>query len=139
MTVTADTEAIKIPKSLEDIFGGQMSCDIAGCKVIFGHPVDLDSEFTAPAREQLQRAAAAEHGWKQTVARLLICPDCAAGPLGRVVVEEPHWNAPPRVEPRPPVMTGDDVSTIAIPAIRVADLRNPAGRRPYETPKDSAA
>ncbi|MEV6035973.1 hypothetical protein AB0L65_32790 [Nonomuraea sp. NPDC052116] len=131
MTVTVDTEteAVKIPKSLDDLFNGQMSCDTAGCKVIFGHPVDLDSEYTAPVRQQLQQAAAAEHGWKQTTAGLFICPDCASGPLGWVVVELPHWSTRPSAESdsRPPVMHGDNVSTIAIPAVV-----EPAGDHPYE-------
>jgi hypothetical protein len=139
MTVTADTEAIKIPKSLEDLFGGQMTCDTAGCKAIFGHPVDLDSDFHAPPRQQLQRAAVDGHGWKQTLAGLSICSDCACGPLGLVVAEEPHWNTQPRAEPLPPVMVGDDVATIALPAIRVADLRTSAGRRPYDTNLERSA
>jgi hypothetical protein len=135
MTITAEaeTEAVEIPKSLELLLGGQMPCDTAGCKVIFGHPVELDSEYAAPLRQQLQQVAAAEHGWKQTTASLFVCPDCAAGPLGLVVVEDPHWNPLPKTQPRPPVMHGDNVSTIAIPAIRVADLRTPpAGVHPYE-------
>lgn len=133
MTITT----LEAPPSVQLIFGGQMPCDTAECKVIFGHPVDLDSEFTAPVRQQLQQVATAEHGWKQTTAGLFICSDCAGGPLGLVVVEQPHWNTPRKAEPRLPVMTGDNVSTVAIPAIRVTDLRDPAGRFPY-SPKDAA-
>lgn len=139
MTITAETETVEAPPSVLLVLGGQMPCDTAGCKAIFGHPVDLDSDFHAPARHQLQQAAADGHGWKQTIAGLFICSDCACGPLGLVVIEEPHWNTPPRAEPRPPVMTGDDVSTIAIPAIRVADVRNSAGPHPYDTNMERSA
>lgn len=141
MTVTAEpeTEAVEIPKSLELLLGGQMPCDTAGCKVIFGHPVESDSGYAAPLRQQLQRVAAAEHGWKQTTAGLFICSDCARGPLGLVVVEQPRWNAPLTVVTRPPVMHGDNVSTMAIPAIRVADLRtSTAGPHPYPSKGDAA-
>lgn len=131
MTITAETEGVEAPPSVLLILGGQMPCDTADCKVIFGHPVDLDSEFAAPARQQLQQVAVAEHGWKQTTAGLFICSDCASGPLGMVVVEHPHWSPRPEVDSRPPVMHGDNVSTMAIPAVSVADLRQPSGKRPY--------
>lgn len=141
-TTPAETsESLKAPKSLDDLWGGQMSCDIAGCKAIFNLPVDLDGVDPTPVRQRLQRVASSpKHGWKQTTAGLFVCPGCASGPLGWVVARTPRWNVRLGVEPRLPVMHGDNVSTMALPAIRVADLRtSPAGPHPYDPSKGSAA
>ncbi|MFI7125927.1 hypothetical protein ACIBQ1_09550 [Nonomuraea sp. NPDC050153] len=124
MTITLAEAAVP----LTIVEKGQMECDIADCANIYGHPVVVDHPTLTP-RQQLRQAAAL-CGWRETVAGLVVCPDCVNGPVGIVVPGwAQRWAPPSEIELQviPPVMNGDTQQTLTIPAVV-----EPAGGHPYE-------
>lgn len=134
MTTTVEQAASPLITSL-----GHLCCGF--CDARYDHVIVEDHALTP--RQQLRRAAS-RAGWKQTVADLDVCP---ADAVGAAAILTENWTllwspehafVPPQAGP--PVMDGDDVPTTTFPAVIEPEAAMaPAGRHPYETPKDSAA
>lgn len=115
---------------------GRMGCDM--CGAVYCHAIVLDSPVTP--REQI-RQAASRAGWKLTFDGRDVCAADAEGDAAFLIRGWTDFWSPEKAivpkQPGPPVMNGDDVETTTLPAV-VEPADAPAGRHPYNSPKDAA-